>query len=478
MLKKTVIFFASIVTFFMSISAPNCQSQEVWTTWDSLNTGGALLFNTVYSIATDHNGNKWFGTRERFHEGIPSTVVKFDGQTWTNQHLDLSMGTAGNRDLDSRIWTIFVDSKNNIWAGTHGDGVFKFDGSNWTKLTTADGLGGNWVRDIVEDGDGNLWFACGPEVNTSPVGEGGLTKFDGTTFTTFLSDFSQGTFVGGKNSELADNYCYALTIDLQENLWIGTKGSGVSRLAPDGTFTLFWTADGTLMDDRINAGAADTDLNGNVWVGFQSDSNNGAAWFDGTKWERFLDLGDSRIREIVHDSHGNIWFGDKFINENGSLGLVQYDGTNIRLWRTNNSDIASNLINMIEIDEQKGEVWVATNRGISVLGGVIAPVTSVEESNTIVVEEYQLAQNYPNPFNPETVIEYTLESAQNIVLVVYNTSGQLIRTLVNEHKQPGIYSVRWNGKNDDGRLVSSGTYFYEIHNDQGHRLTKSLILLR
>ena len=78
--------------------------------------------------------------------------------------------------------------------------------------------------------------------------------------------------------------------------------------------------------------------------------------------------------------------------------------------------------------------------------------------------QYELAQNYPNPFNPETVIRYahTCRGAVGTRLVIFNALGQRVRTLLDEPQAPGFYSVVWDGRDDDGRKLSSGTYFYRL----------------
>ncbi|MEK7726765.1 MAG: T9SS type A sorting domain-containing protein [candidate division KSB1 bacterium] len=73
-----------------------------------------------------------------------------------------------------------------------------------------------------------------------------------------------------------------------------------------------------------------------------------------------------------------------------------------------------------------------------------------------------LIQNYPNPFNPSTTIEYAVEKTGRVRLEIYDTLGKLVRTLVDEEKGIGIHSVVWDGKADDNKTVSSGTYFYSI----------------
>lgn len=79
----------------------------------------------------------------------------------------------------------------------------------------------------------------------------------------------------------------------------------------------------------------------------------------------------------------------------------------------------------------------------------------------------QLQQNYPNPFNPDTWIPYQLKDNANVVIYIYSSTGQLIRTLDLGYKKAGFYSdkdkaVYWDGKNEFGEHVASGVYFYTI----------------
>ena len=97
-----------------------------------------------------------------------------------------------------------------------------------------------------------------------------------------------------------------------------------------------------------------------------------------------------------------------------------------------------------------------------------------------ISEKIQLLHNYPNPFNPETEIQFVVNSHQSPVhttLKIYNILGQLIRTLVDEEKAEGSYSVYWDGRTDDGKPASSGIYFYKL---QAGELTdvKKMVLLR
>lgn len=96
--------------------------------------------------------------------------------------------------------------------------------------------------------------------------------------------------------------------------------------------------------------------------------------------------------------------------------------------------------------------------------------------NSALPGEYNLSSAYPNPFNPTTTIEYNVELAGNVSLIVYDLMGREIKTLVNDFRAPrsGGYKVMWDGTNNDGSLVASGMYMYRmISNDftKTYRLT-------
>ena len=92
--------------------------------------------------------------------------------------------------------------------------------------------------------------------------------------------------------------------------------------------------------------------------------------------------------------------------------------------------------------------------------------------------KYSLKEAYPNPFNPTTTIEYNVETAGNVSIVVYDLMGREVKELVNEFKSPlsngGVYYSMWDGTNNSGSSVSSGMYIYRmISSDfsKTHRLT-------
>ncbi len=75
---------------------------------------------------------------------------------------------------------------------------------------------------------------------------------------------------------------------------------------------------------------------------------------------------------------------------------------------------------------------------------------------------FNLAQNYPNPFNPSTTIEFTLPTAQNVRLSIFDATGKEIFVLVNGYTDGGTYRVHWNGNTNGDQAAPSGMYFYRI----------------
>jgi serine protease AprX len=110
--------------------------------------------------------------------------------------------------------------------------------------------------------------------------------------------------------------------------------------------------------------------------------------------------------------------------------------------------------------------------------------TSVEEEPGSTPFQFSLDQSYPNPFNPTTTIPYTVHGSQYTVnnpirttLRIYNIRGRLVKTLLDEEKKAGEYSVVWNGNDERGKEVASGIYFYQlIAGDK--KITRRMVLLK
>jgi hypothetical protein len=111
--------------------------------------------------------------------------------------------------------------------------------------------------------------------------------------------------------------------------------------------------------------------------------------------------------------------------------------------------------------------------------------TDVKDEQIVgLPKSFELGQNYPNPFNPTTTILFKAGGSQfrgqsliSTTLKIYNILGQKVRTLVDENKSPGNYKIIWDGKDDSGKEVASGIYFYQLKTED-YTATKKMVLLR
>jgi hypothetical protein len=112
----------------------------------------------------------------------------------------------------------------------------------------------------------------------------------------------------------------------------------------------------------------------------------------------------------------------------------------------------------------------------SFITGLIIEARS-EESGPPPVTEYALMQNVPNPFNPSTTIRFDLVEQVHVKLHIFDVSGRRVKTLLDRIVPGGRRSVVWNGRNDQGELVSSGVYFYRIDTG-GWTKTRKLVFVK
>lgn len=106
----------------------------------------------------------------------------------------------------------------------------------------------------------------------------------------------------------------------------------------------------------------------------------------------------------------------------------------------------------------------------------IISITSVTSNNQIP-SAYYLKQNYPNPFNSNTTIPFGLPSDDNVRIVVFNSTGEMVRTLINGRFEAGTHIVQWDGLDDAGKPVSSGVYLYKLETDN-YLVSKKMILMK
>jgi subtilisin family serine protease len=126
----------------------------------------------------------------------------------------------------------------------------------------------------------------------------------------------------------------------------------------------------------------------------------------------------------------------------------------------------------------RGKMGTGRINACRALGGApMAASVGVEPIVENAVTGKATLANAPNPFNANTSISYYVPQEAQVTLDVYNIRGQKVKTLVNDYKSAGTYSVIWDGTNSNGDVVSSGVYFYNLSIGKEH-VTKKMTFLK
>ncbi len=232
---------------------------------------------------------------------------------------------------------------------------------------------------------------------------------------------------------------------------------------------------------------------GNVWKFFDSDDD--ATNFTADETEMISDTtGGTNIGATFGATSGD--FDGNGINEvyfggsSGSKGDIKsFDGTTWGFWNTDT--LAAGFVAKMDVADLDGDGHLeivsahqSVPDSITVIEGTdttmilnphswsvrvceygdstLATEVSIKEYSVITPADYKLEHAYPNPFNPTTNIQYTLPIQKEISLVVYDLLGNKVVELVNKNQNPGTYNVVWNGRDTNGKIVSSGTYIYAL----------------
>lgn len=137
----------------------------------------------------------------------------------------------------------------------------------------------------------------------------------------------------------------------------------------------------------------------------------------------------------------------------------------LRLYKKNEAREYPLILNFKKADQSKFNSGPMSVCSIEKVGGNIG-----------IPDCFALDPNYPNPFNPSTYIHYQLPEACDVQLVVYNSMGQKVKTLVNNYLEPGYYEIQWQGNNDFDVQVSSGIYLLHIQAGQYSKVRKLMLL--
>ena len=402
--------------------------------------------------------------------GRPGTIQVLDKDNWTIYDDSIAAKT-GIKYVDVNSVDIDPLDPNHVFAGAKS-GLYEFQNGKFIKhynsenslITSFNNTSKNYqlITSIKYDSDGNLWMLNSQSPSNQSLIE--YTK-DGKWVSHHKSELynlgsmeclmqdSRGLlwFVNNHH-ELPSIYCYQASTD-QLNI-----------------YSSFVNEDGTTLTPNYVRYVTE-DKNHDMWIGtnigplllYKKDITSDTPIFtqvkvprnDGTNYADYL-LSGVDISCIAIDGSNRKWFGT---NGNGIYVISNDCLTQIYHFTTNNSNLLSNNIEAIAINEQTGEVFAGTDKGLcSYMSDASSPNNEMTKDNVWA---------YPNPVKPTYAGRITITGLSFDSDVKIVTANGI---LVNQGRSNGgIYT--WDGKDQNGKKVASGVYMVETATSDGNKGT-------
>jgi len=451
--------------------------------WSHLSNTGLSTAN-LNSVVMDESGSLWVGTAGK---GISC----YKENQWKNYVID---GPPGNL-----FWDMEVDSEGKLWCANEIDRASYFDGSQWTSLSSVPEMPTRRIVAVEKDKEDNIWFSSWG---------GGVIKMNWED-TTWFRYTEKNSPLKGIASDPDYVVVSDIAVDEMGNRWFPNwEALDATRVlcvpASKDTFLIYYEDDGinSLLMWKVKAdqghlyicfrGEGLLDYNYNWTVEDKADDKvthytetedhlssntvrivevdkNGTLWVGTSAGLDTLDLEWGRFRRVVLpeplgpqvdviavDGRNNKWIG----TQNG-LGMINSRGQFEHVFTTFNSKICDNEIKAIKIDHETGEVWIGTTNGLSRYESGIAPAKDLSEVTP-----------YPNPFViREGREKLTFDKLPYRAKIrIYTVAGELVREIESGDK--------WDGRNEEGFLVSGGIYLFFVTDPSGDKAMGKIAIIR
>lgn len=398
------------------------------------NSDTLLNKSSVFTIYADKSNNVWFGT-------IGAGLIKYNAATKRFSYFNKSMGLR-----DNFVRSINEDMQGNIYVGTIS-GINKINGPGVIQHVNIPGEENIGFTAIIPDNRNNLWFATNE----------GIYKYNGYAYRRFRD-----------NNGLASNKLLCGMLDREGNYWFGTDGFGVSKFSSE-AFTSYSVKD-SLPGDYISCIFQDS--NKNMWLGIR---NFGVVKMQNGKMINYRlnihdlsnSIADNDVQAICEDAAGDIFFGTK-------SGLSILSNGKFSNYTTRNGLPENNIYSIIR--SANNTMWIATSNGLcSFKNGVI---TTLQQINNIKTDRgniplYQIFQDGKATFWMATesgAIEYT-----NNKVIRFNKSNGFTDKRVTSILEDSKGTI-WFGT-DEGLFAYSGGKFSPVNEDMGLASNKIYLLL-
>ncbi|MGB7055951.1 MAG: SBBP repeat-containing protein [bacterium] len=422
------------------------------TAWTARYNGVGNGYDFAHWVAVDDEENVYVtGYSRGFSYQNDIATVKYDSlgnQLWAV----LFNGTGNYNDKGHKVIAgndgyIYVAGYVNPFAsGTRYDYVtIKYDASGgdtvWARTYNGTADSSDMVRDIEVDASGNV-YVTGSSRTTGALSDIITIKYNalGT---------EQWTARYNNPDTSASDGGYGLEVDGLGNVYVvgqsqglGT-GSDIVTIKYDSTGNDVWVA-------RYNGPANDYDT--------PSDEEGGKC--------------------MTMDQYANIYVTGVSRGATSMYDYValKYDSAGIEQWVAGYNCCDSTDYALAVATDNAGSVYIC---GRSVGGGTYYDMATVKyysavgvQENKIVSAERLLLEVHPNPAQTRSTIRYALPYEGRVSLSIYDVSGRLVKTLVDQYQKSDIYSVIWKGKDTNDRKVAPGVYFCILSTDGEHASKK------
>jgi ligand-binding sensor domain-containing protein len=283
--------------------------------------------------------------------------------------------TQGSPQPSDNIQCSLQDKAGNLWFGTTGEGLYKYDparrsdsaslragGKSFTNFTTNDGLSSNTISSILEDKKGNIWVGTNAGLSyydPSTARRSDSLRAGGKIFTHIPILLADDNYSSVENQH--SNFVTSILEDKKGKLWLGTV-NGVYCYDPSAplraggkTFTRLLDNKSIINTNELTIGIVQCmleDKQGNIWI---TTKTEGVCRYDGKSLINYTPNNELWFRGLLEDKNGNIWVGRRY------KGVCRYDGktfTNI----LQNGPFDSNTVLSI-IEDKSENIWFGTEAG-------------------------------------------------------------------------------------------------------------------
>ncbi len=422
----------------------------VGSNWSMMNpSNSSLTANHVNCLAVDGNSTKWIGLP------ILGELISIDGANWQNMNL-YDMGV-----VYGQVNSVAFDNWGKMWLSVDNK-LISWDGDTWTTHM-------NYLTDLGQiciDAQNVVWVAVYDEPNFGVYG--GLLRYDGQVIQIFNDDNT--TMPGRRIKDVA--------ISSSGDVWVsvfGYDGTALGLCRYNGqNWTNYTSGNSALPNNQVNCLAVS--MQNALWIG----TPNGLMRVVGNTWTSYTtansDLPANDVRAIAIDSDNRVWVSASYTHPQFEKSASILACLNGSMWNVYIDVIPrGRLCDIIAIDSS-GNKWLASSSdALGIIDFHEAPVANEDNLQTAITP--LRPSSYPNPFRQHTAISFSLNKAEAVELIIYNSKGQKVKSLCNAVLPMGTQRIEWDGTDDKGQATGQGLYLYRLQTNNAIS-TGKLIRLR